>query len=137
MTRPGGPSRRGRPAPRSSSAAQRLFLRDGFAATTIAAIAAEAQVSAETIYKAFGGKPGLVRAICDAALAGEGPVPAETRSDQLQLHEPDPRKIIRGWGELTAEVAPRIAPIMLLVRVRRRGRSARWPGCSPRSTPAA
>jgi len=57
-----------------------------------------------------------VRAICDAALAGEGPVPAETRSDQLQLHEPDPRRIVRGWGELTAEVAPRIAPIMLLVR---------------------
>lgn len=96
--------------------AQRLFLRGGFAATTIAAIAAEAQVSVETIYKAFGGKPGLVRAICDAALAGEGPVPAETRSDQLQLNEPDPRRIIRGWGDLTVEVAPRIAPIMLLVR---------------------
>ena len=97
-------------------AAQRLFLRAGFAATTIAAIAAEAQVSAETIYKAFGGKPGLVRAICDAALGGAGPVPAETRSDQLQVNEPDPGQIIRGWGELTVEVAPRIAPIMLLVR---------------------
>ncbi len=96
--------------------ARRLFLRDGFAATTIAAIAAEALVSVETIYKAFGGKPGLVRAICDAALAGGGPVPAEARSDQLQLREPDPRKIIRGWGDLTVEVAPRIAPIMLLVR---------------------
>lgn len=97
-------------------AAQRLFLRDGFAATTIVAIAAEARVSVETIYKAFGGKPGLVRAICHAALAGEGPVPAEARSDKLQLREPDPRRIVRGWGELTVEVAPRIAPIMLLVR---------------------
>lgn len=97
-------------------AARRLFLRDGFAATTTASIAAEAQVSVETIYKAFGGKPGLVRAICEAALAGQGPVPAETRSDELQAHEPDPRKIIRGWGELTVEVAPRIAPIMLLAR---------------------
>ena len=48
-------------------AARRLFLRDGFAATTIAAIAAQAQVSVETIYKAFGGKPGLVRAICATA----------------------------------------------------------------------
>ena len=96
--------------------ARRLFLRDGFAGTTIAAIAAEAQVSVETIYKAFGGKPGLVRAICDVALAGAGPVPAEMRSDQLQVHEPDPIQIIRGWGELTVEVAPRIAPIMLLVR---------------------
>jgi AcrR family transcriptional regulator len=97
-------------------AAKRLFLGGGFAATTVAAIAAEAQVSVETIYKTFGGKPGLVRAICDAALAGEGPVPAETRSDRLQVHEPDPRMIIQGWGELTVEVAPRIAPIMLLVR---------------------
>ncbi len=96
--------------------ARRLFLRDGFAATTIAAIAAEAQVSTETIYKAFGGKPGLVRAICATALAGEGPVPAETRSDELQAQEPDPRKIIRGWGKLTTEVAPRIAPILLLIR---------------------
>jgi AcrR family transcriptional regulator len=96
--------------------ARQLFLRDGFAGTTIAAIAAEAQVSVETIYKAFGGKPGLVRAICNAALAGEGTVPAEARSDQLQLHEPDPRKIIRGWGELTVEVAPRISPIILLLR---------------------
>lgn len=97
-------------------AAKRLFLRDGFAATTIAAIAAEARVSVETIYKAFGSKPGLVRAICDTALAGQEPVPAETRSDLMQAHEPDPRKIIKGWGELTVEIAPRISPILLLVR---------------------
>jgi AcrR family transcriptional regulator len=99
-----------------TSAARRLFLRDGFAATTIAAIAAEAEVSAETIYKAFGGKPGLVRALCDQALAGEGPVPAETRSDNLQAGEPDPGKIIQGWGKLAAEVAPRVSPILLLLR---------------------
>jgi AcrR family transcriptional regulator len=97
-------------------AAQRLFLRDGFAATTIAAIAAEAEVSAETVYKAFGGKPGLVRALCETALAGEGSVPAETRSDELQMTESDPRAIIRGWGRLTAEVAPRVSPILLLLR---------------------
>ncbi len=83
-------------------AARRLFLRDGFAATTIAAIAAQAQVSVETIYKAFGGKPGLVRAICTTALTGEGPVPAEMRSDELQAQELDPHKIIRGWGKLNA-----------------------------------
>jgi AcrR family transcriptional regulator len=99
-----------------TGAARRLFLRDGFAATTITAIAAEAEVSAETIYKAFGSKPGLVRAICDQALAGEGRVPAETRSDDLQASEPDPRKIIRGWGKLSAEIAPRVSPILLLLR---------------------
>jgi len=96
--------------------ARQLFLRDGFAATTIATIAAQAQVSVETIYKAFGGKPGLARAICATALTGEGPVPAETRSDEMQAQQPDPRKVIRGWGRLTAEVAPRIAPILLLIR---------------------
>jgi AcrR family transcriptional regulator len=97
--------------------ARRLFLRDGFTSTTVAAIASEIGVSVDTIYKTFGGKPGLVRAICEEALAGEGPVHAETRSDTLQAAEPDPRKIIQGWGRLTTEVAPRVAPILLLVRV--------------------
>jgi AcrR family transcriptional regulator len=96
--------------------ARRRFLEDGLAATTIAAIANEARVSVDTIYKAFGGKPGLVSAICQEALTGEGPVPAETRSDAMQATERDAREIIRGWGALTTEVAPRIAPILLLVR---------------------
>ncbi len=96
--------------------AQRLFLADGFAPTTIATIAQAARVSVDTIYKTFGGKPGLVRAICQQALAGEQPVPAETRSDALQASEHDPRAIIRGWGRLTTEIAPRVAPILLLVR---------------------
>src|SRR5665213_3539873 len=97
-------------------AARRRFLDGGFANTTIAAIANEARVSVDTVYKAFGGKPGLVSAICQEALTGEGPVPAETRSDAMQATEPDPREIIRRWGALTIEVAPQIAPILLLVR---------------------
>jgi AcrR family transcriptional regulator len=97
-------------------AARRRFLDGGFASTTIAAIASEAGVSVDTIYKTFGGKPGLVRAICQEALAGAGPVPAEERSDAMQAAETDPRRIIRGWGTLTTEVAPRVVPILLLVR---------------------
>jgi AcrR family transcriptional regulator len=97
-------------------AGERRFLRDGYAATTIAAIAADAGVSADTIYKSFGGKPGLVRAIRAKALEGEGPVPAEQRSDAVQKREGDGRKIIEAWGALTAEVAPNVAPILLLVR---------------------
>ena len=93
-----------------TDAAKRLFLRDGFAATTVAAVAAEARVSVETIYKGFGGKPGLVRAICENELAG-----GDQRTRQ-PLTEPDPRTIIRGWGSLSAGVAPRVAPILLLLR---------------------
>jgi AcrR family transcriptional regulator len=96
--------------------AERLFLGNGYRITTIAAIAAEAGVSADTIYKSFGGKAGLVRAIRARALEGEGTTPAEQRSDSLQAREPDPRKIIRAWGALSAEIAPRAAPILLLIR---------------------
>lgn len=96
--------------------AERLFLERGFARTTIAAIASAAGVSVETIFKSFGGKPGLLRAVCDAALAGDGPVHAEVRSDGLQAALHDPREIIRGWGRLVSEVSPRISPLLLLAR---------------------
>jgi AcrR family transcriptional regulator len=96
--------------------ASRLFVREGFAGTTIARIAEDAGVSEETVYKAFGNKVALVRAIRDRALAGEGPVHAERRSDRMQASQHDPRTIIRGWGVLTMEVAPKVAPVLLLVR---------------------
>jgi AcrR family transcriptional regulator len=96
--------------------ASRLFMREGFSGTTIARIAEDAGVSDETVYKAFGNKIALVRAIRDKALAGEGPVHAERRSDRMQASQSDPRQIIRGWGVLTMEVAPRVVPVLLLVR---------------------
>lgn len=96
--------------------AEELFLSRGYAATTVAAIAAQAQVSVETIYKGFGGKPGLVRAIIEKGLAGRGPVPAEQRSDRIRDTEPDPRRILTAWGKFVAEIAPRTAPILLLAR---------------------
>jgi AcrR family transcriptional regulator len=95
--------------------AERLFVRDGFQTTTILAIAAEAGVSQETVYKRFGSKAGLVRAIRERGLAGERPVHAERRSNALQRKERDPHRIIEGWGELTMEVAPKVMPILQLV----------------------
>ena len=97
-------------------AAERLFLSDGYGATTVASIAAAAEVSTETVYKAFGSKPGLVAAIRELRLAGLGPVHAERRSDAARARESDPRLLVAQWGELTAEVAPRVSPILLLVR---------------------
>ena len=99
-----------------TDAARQLFLADGYAATTVAAIAAAAGVSVETIYKSFGGKPGLVRAIVEKGLAGQGPVPAEQRSDHIRDTEPDPRRILAAWGTFTSEIAPRVAPILMLAR---------------------
>jgi hypothetical protein len=34
----------------------------------------------------------------------------------MRMKEQDPRKIIRSWGALVTEVAPRVSPILLLVR---------------------
>lgn len=91
------------------------FRTRGYAATTVAAVARRARVSEETVYKTFGGKSGLVRELRERALHGAGPEPAETRSDRLRT-EDDPVRIVRGWAKLAAEVAPRVIPVLLLVR---------------------
>jgi AcrR family transcriptional regulator len=97
-------------------AGRRLLLDEGYAGTTIGAIAEAAGASPETIYKSFGGKPGIVRAIWVQSLEGAGPIPAEERSDAIRATEHDPRALIRAWGAFVAEVAPRVAPIVLLIR---------------------
>lgn len=93
--------------------ARDMMLSDGYAATTIPKIADACGVSTEAVYKRFPGKPALVRAVVEQALHGTGQVPAETRSDALDTE--DLGALLRGWGRLTAEVAPRVAPILLLL----------------------
>lgn len=105
----------GRRRERVLSAARKLFLAHGYAATTVGAVAEAADVSTETVYKMFGRKAGLVRALLDEALLGVGPVPAETRSDLLR-EATHPRVVVRGWSRLSIEVAPRVVPILILVR---------------------
>src|SRR5437879_120379 len=49
-------------------AARHAFFEKGYAATTVGAIAAAAEVSVETVYKAFGNKAGLLKAMFDIAI---------------------------------------------------------------------
>jgi AcrR family transcriptional regulator len=51
--------------------AGKLFARDGYAATTVAAIAADAGVALKTVYVAFETKSGLVRALWNLRLRGD------------------------------------------------------------------
>ena len=99
-------------------AARQLFLERGYAATTVSAIAAEAGVSVETVYKAFGNKPGLVKAVVDVAIVGDDePVPMLQRERVRRMEaEPDPRRKLVMYGEHLAESAPRRVPVELLVR---------------------
>lgn len=96
-------------------AAHDVLLSEGYAALTIADVARACGVSVESVYKRFAGKPALVRAVVEHALRGDGPVAAETRSDSLGTEDLD--ALLRGWGRLSAEVAPRVAPILLAVQV--------------------
>jgi AcrR family transcriptional regulator len=99
-------------------AARRLFLEQGYAATTVSAIAAEAGVSVETVYKAFGNKPGLVKSVFDVSFAGDDePVPFIQRQRVRRIREePDGRRKLGLYGEHLAETAPRSVPVQLLVR---------------------
>ena len=100
------------------TAAQRLFAADGYAATTISAVAAEAGVSVETVYKAFGNKPALVKAAFDVAVVGDDePVPMLQREFVRRgMAEPDPRKKLAAYGDHVAEVGARTGAILLAVR---------------------
>lgn len=96
--------------------ARELFLQQGFGATTITEIAAASAVSVESIYKNFGGKAGLVRALHAQSLLGTGGLPAEQRSDLAQVRADDPRELMEQFGRFTEEVSPLAAPISLLIR---------------------
>lgn len=99
--------------------ARRLFVEQGYAATTMAQVASDAGVSVETVYKAFTNKPGLVKALFDVAVSGDDEdVPLMEREFvQRNMAEPDPRKKLADYGEQhLAAVAPRTSPILLVVR---------------------
>jgi AcrR family transcriptional regulator len=78
-------------------AAQRLFERDGYAATTMAAVAAEARVALKTVYVAFETKSGLLRAVWNLRLRdGQPDVPiAQQERYRAVLDEPDPERKLR------------------------------------------
>jgi AcrR family transcriptional regulator len=99
-------------------AARRLFLERGYAGTTMAAIAAEAGLSVETVYKGFENKPGLVKAVFDVSIVGDDePVPLMEREKIRRMRaEADPHRRLRMYGEHLAEVAPRSVPVQLLIR---------------------
>ena len=99
-------------------AARRLFLDRGFAATTMPAVAADAGVSVQTVYKVFGSKARLAKSVFDTSMAGDDE--PETMLERPALarvrDEPDPRRMFRLYGEFLAVVAPRHVPIQLVIR---------------------
>ncbi len=99
-------------------AARQLFVAHGYAATTMAAIAAAAGVSHETVYTAFGPKPGLFRHLIEIALSGtDDPVPAlERDSTRAMQAEPDPGRMLEMYAHVVRLIHERLAPLFDVLR---------------------
>ena len=99
-------------------AARDLFARDGFRPATIAAIAAHAGVSAESVYKGFGSKAAVAKAVFDLVIAGDDePVPvAERPAMQAVRDEPGVRRKIAMFAEGLAQRQARSARVQILIR---------------------
>lgn len=95
-------------------AAWRAFVRDGYSATSMAALAREAGVSRETLYKTFRTKPDLLKAVYDVAVVGdhEAVAVAERLAYTQMLADPDPDVAARTFGMLSAELVERIGPVL-------------------------
>jgi AcrR family transcriptional regulator len=99
-------------------AAQRLFERDGYTATTMAAVATEAGVALKTVYLAFETKAGLLRALWHLRLRGdEDDVPiAERQWYRDVIAEPDPERQLRLGARNARQVKGRAANLMRAMR---------------------
>ena len=99
-------------------AAQRLFEQQGYAATTMAAIAAEAGVSLKTVYLAVETKSSLLRALWHLLLRGdEDDVPISDRQRYRDdLAEPDPERQLRRNARNARIVKERAGALMGVIR---------------------
>lgn len=93
--------------------AERLFIRDGYAATTMQRVAKHAGLPVETVCRVFPSKFRLMRALRDRALYGTG---ADRRSDEMRNRETDLRAMYRNWAAFSKEVSPRVSPLLLVIR---------------------
>lgn len=93
-------------------------MRDGYVATTIEGIAAEAGVSAKTVYDGFATKAGVLRSVWDLKLKGDtsdAPVAARLWFVAV-LEEPDPRRMIDLIAKNSVAAKERIGDVLRVIR---------------------
>jgi AcrR family transcriptional regulator len=99
-------------------AAQDLFERQGYAATPMSAIAAQAQVALKTVYLVFETKSGLLRALWDLTLGGaDDAVPVVDRPWYREMMDaPDAKRILELNARNSRLVKSRAAGLMRVIR---------------------
>jgi AcrR family transcriptional regulator len=95
--------------------ARRLFVEQGYRATTVAAIAREAGVHADTVYALVGRKATILRELLEQAISGtDRAVPAEDRDHVRAIRaEPDPTVKLSIYARAVATTHPRLAPLVV------------------------
>jgi AcrR family transcriptional regulator len=98
--------------------ATRLMLEHGYAATTVADVAAAAEVSPALVYSAFGSKVGLLTRVLDAAIAGDDdPVAVGERPPAEAVARATTAKVrCRLTGELVADIQRRTIRLVPVLR---------------------
>jgi AcrR family transcriptional regulator len=99
-------------------AARLLFERHGYAATTMARVAAEAGVALKTVYLTFETKSGLLRTLWNATLRGDdADVPvAEQSWYREMLDEPDAERQLRRNARNSRLGKERVASVAEVIR---------------------
>ena len=99
-------------------AAQRLFERHGYPATTMEQVATEAGVALKTVYVAFATKSGLLRALWDLRLKGDQDDAAVADRPWYRgvVDEPDPERQLRGNAANARMVKQRIGSVLKILR---------------------
>ena len=97
------------------AAAAELFAENGYAATTIDAIAQAAGVSRKTVFTSAGGKAELIKLAYDYAVTGDDePVPLRERPTIKALEaEPDAARMLAGYSEMVTGIQGRITRLYM------------------------
>lgn len=102
------------------TAAGTLFRERGYAGTSMPLVASSSGVVVETVYRAFGSKAGLFRAVIEALLAG-GASRADVRVEdrpaiRAVIEEPDPRRQVALYAATQPGIHRRSGPLLRALR---------------------
>ena len=96
------------------AAATRLFLADGYAGTSLATVATEAEVGDRTVYVRFGTKAELLKRVIDVAVVGDTVNVALAERDWVirSMTAPTLEERIEVLTDGTSELMERVGPLM-------------------------
>lgn len=100
------------------ASASELFRSAGYAGTTVAAVARQAQVSVDTVYASVGTKPTVFRELVEIALSGtDVPVEGPDREYAVRVRaEPRAEAKLAVYADAVTALQSRVAPLFTVLR---------------------